>query len=128
MSELCPGRNSEYKNKQRAITRKLDKAVLRFLCTAHLPNRVCLLTKLHVDTSCCYRVMSRTRKADGRTTRRTERRTDKAATICSFFGEHKKCKLKWKLNSWLMLPRYLYTTKEVSSALKSCTVLHFSVV
>jgi hypothetical protein len=30
ISELCPGQNSKCKNKQRAITPKLDQALFRF--------------------------------------------------------------------------------------------------
>jgi hypothetical protein len=59
---VCPG----VKNKQRAIIQKLGKAELLFLCTAHLLNEIHLPTKGHVDT-CCFKVMSQTRKADGQT-------------------------------------------------------------
>jgi hypothetical protein len=58
------------KNKQRAIVQKLSNVELWFLYTAHLLNEICLPTKLHVDTSCCFKVMSRTKIADGRTKRR----------------------------------------------------------
>jgi hypothetical protein len=66
--ELCPGQSSKCKNKQRGIIPKLGKAELWFLCTAHLPNEIYQPTQFHVDTSCCFKVMSRTRKrTDGRT-------------------------------------------------------------
>jgi hypothetical protein len=65
--ELCPGQSSKCKNKQRAIIHKLGKTELWFLSTAHLLNEIYLPTRFHVDTSCCFKVMSRKRKADGRT-------------------------------------------------------------
>jgi hypothetical protein len=67
VSELCPGQSSKCKNEQRAPTSKLGKADLWFLYNALLLNEIYLHTKFHVDISCCYKVMSRTRKTDGRT-------------------------------------------------------------
>jgi hypothetical protein len=76
---------SKCKNEQRGITPKMSKAELQFLSTAHLPNEIYLPKKYHVwDITCCCRVMSRTRKADNRTNK-------KSATICSPLGEHKIC-------------------------------------
>jgi hypothetical protein len=57
--ELCPGQTSKCKNKQRAIIQVLDKADLRFLCTAHLLNEIYLPTKIHVDTSDSFRQSSK---------------------------------------------------------------------
>jgi hypothetical protein len=73
--------SSNCKNDQRAITLKLGKAEFLFLCNAHLPNDIYIPTNFHVDSS-CFKVMFRTRIADGW--------TDKAATICPSFGKHKK--------------------------------------
>jgi hypothetical protein len=86
--ELCAGQSSKCKNKQRAMIQKLGQAELRFLRTAHLLNEIYPSTKFHVDTSCCFKIMSRTRKADGRTDGRTRRRLYAPP---KFFGEHKKC-------------------------------------
>jgi hypothetical protein len=44
-----------------AITPKLGKAELRFLCTAHKPNEIYLPPQFHVDNSYSYRVMFRTK-------------------------------------------------------------------
>jgi hypothetical protein len=90
VSELCRGEGSKYRNEQRAITPKLGISELWFLCIAHLPNEIYLLTKFHVDTF-CFRVMSQTRKADGQ--------TDKAMTLCSPFGEHKKRNIQYMKDS-----------------------------
>jgi hypothetical protein len=65
--EICPGQSSKCKNKQRAIIQKLGKTELRFLYTAHLLNEIYLPTKFYVETFCCFKVMSRTRKAGGQT-------------------------------------------------------------
>jgi len=65
---------SKGKNEQRAITPKLGKAELCFLCTVLLFNEIYLPTKILVDTSCCFRVMYWTRYGP------TDIRTDKAAT------------------------------------------------
>jgi hypothetical protein len=62
--ELCHQQSSKYKNEQKVIAPKLVKAELQFLCNAHLPNEINQPIKFHVDTSCCYKVMSRTRKAE----------------------------------------------------------------
>jgi hypothetical protein len=83
--ELCPGQCSKCKNKQRGIIRKLSKADLRFLYTAHLLNGIYLPTKFHVDTSCCFKVMSRTRKRDGRTDGSSNRRVIIWLLYCSFY-------------------------------------------
>jgi hypothetical protein len=63
--ELCPGQSSKCKNKQKAIILKLGKVELLFFCTAHLLNEIYLPTKFYVDISCCFKVMSWTRIADG---------------------------------------------------------------
>jgi len=63
------------KNERRAITPKLGKAELGFLCTAFLLNKLYLPTKFLVNTFCGLRVMSRTKCG------RTDEHTDKAATI-----------------------------------------------
>jgi hypothetical protein len=46
--ELCPRQSSKCKNEQRAIIKKLGKAGLLFLCTAHLLDEIYLPTKFHV--------------------------------------------------------------------------------
>ena len=76
--------------KQRAITPKLGKAELRFLCNALLLNQMNITTKFLVDISCSFRVMSRTRcgRTDVHTDGHTGGPTDKAATICFPYGEH----------------------------------------
>jgi hypothetical protein len=64
--ELCPGQSSKGENEQRAITPKLGKkSELWFFYNSHLLNEIYLPTKFHVDTSCCFKVMFRTRIADG---------------------------------------------------------------
>jgi hypothetical protein len=55
--ELYPGQSSKYKNEQRAITPKLGKTELWFLCTVHLLNEMYLPTKLHVGISYSFRVV-----------------------------------------------------------------------
>ena len=63
-------KSSKCKNeKKKAITSKLGKAELRFLCTALLLNEIYLPTKFLVETSCSFRVMSWTRcgQTDGHT-------------------------------------------------------------
>jgi hypothetical protein len=67
VSKICLGQSSKCKIKQRALTSKLGKTELWFLCNAHLLNEINIPTKFHVDTSCCYRVMSRSKIADGQT-------------------------------------------------------------
>jgi hypothetical protein len=61
VSEPFPGQSSKCKNKERAITPKLGKAELQFLCTALLSNEMYLPTKFHVDIFYSFRVMSRTK-------------------------------------------------------------------
>jgi hypothetical protein len=53
--------NSKCKNKQKAITPKLDKALLSFFSIAVLSNEIYLPPKFHVDISNSFRVMSRTK-------------------------------------------------------------------
>jgi hypothetical protein len=72
--ELCPVQSSKCKNEQRAITPKFGKTALWFFCTALLLNEICLPTKVNVDTSCCFKVIFRTKIADGRRDGRTKRR------------------------------------------------------
>ena len=49
-------------NTQRAITQKVEKSELRFMCSAHplMVFNVCV--KFHENMSCGYKVMERTRK------------------------------------------------------------------
>jgi hypothetical protein len=72
--ELCPGQCLQCKNEQKAITPKVCKTELWFFYTAPLHNEIYLPTRFHADTSCCFKVMSRTRIADRRSDERTKRR------------------------------------------------------
>jgi hypothetical protein len=51
----------KFKNNQRAITPKIDKAVFRFFSIAVLSNEIYLLIKFHVDISNSFRVKSQTK-------------------------------------------------------------------
>jgi hypothetical protein len=70
--ELCSGQSSKSENKQRGIIKKLGKAELRFLCTAHLHNEIYLPTKIHVDISCKMFQSYVPDKKSGRTDRRMD--------------------------------------------------------
>jgi len=57
VSEKCPGQSLKCKNKLSAITQKLGKAELRFLCTMLQLNEIYLSIKVLVDTFCSFSVM-----------------------------------------------------------------------
>jgi hypothetical protein len=84
--ESCPGQSSKCKNKQRAIIQKLGKAELQFLCTAYLLNGSIYLQSFMLIPIVVSKLCS---GQENRTDGRTYGRTDKAATICSPFEEHK---------------------------------------
>ena len=65
---------------QRAITKKLSDQELRFLCTALPLIDIYRYLKFQIYILTTLTIIARTRMCDGW--------TDKAATICSPFGEH----------------------------------------
>jgi len=91
VSEFISGQSSKCKNIQRAITLQYDNVEVRFLSNALLLNEMYIPTKFLVVISCSFRVMSRTRcgRTDVHTDGHTGGQTDKAATICFPYGEHK---------------------------------------
>lgn len=129
------------KYEQRAITQKLARAELWFLSTAHLLNEIYPPMKFEVDSSNSLGVILWARKRDGR--------TDKAATICSPFEEHKNCNVgQWKTfisnfsimltyklkvvfifdnihTTQKMIPKIVMTTKSKSKVVQDCLNLRF---
>jgi hypothetical protein len=78
VSELYPG---QIKNEKRAITKKLGKAELQFLCNALLLTEIYLSTKFLVHTSSKFQSYVPDKKSGWK---------KQVVTICSPFWEHKK--------------------------------------
>ena len=58
---MCSRQKSKYENKQRAITQKLSKQELRFMCTALPLDEIYLPTKFHNHSYYSFEDMLRTK-------------------------------------------------------------------